>query len=55
MTVLCFQILTGGVVLQLVAGQKVWLESFRDVQTSKDLEDKHEKKIMFNGFLIFSN
>lgn len=48
------QVLSGGVVLQLAAGQRVWLESFRDQQTAEDLKDTQEKKIIFNGFQLFS-
>ncbi|CAN9512617.1 unnamed protein product [Ophioblennius macclurei] len=49
------QVLSGGAVLQLAAGQRVWLESFRAEQTDNDLRDNQEKKIVFNGFLLFSN
>uniref|UniRef100_M4A041 Complement C1q subcomponent subunit A n=1 Tax=Xiphophorus maculatus TaxID=8083 RepID=M4A041_XIPMA len=55
------QVLSGGVVLQLTAGQKVWLESYRDqqqnpqIQKDSDARDLREKLIIFNGFLIFSN
>ncbi|KAM7401619.1 hypothetical protein PAMP_016921 [Pampus punctatissimus] len=49
------QVLSGGAVLQLASRQKVWLESFRDVQTSSDQQDLREKEIIFNGFLLFSN
>ncbi|KAG7226655.1 hypothetical protein INR49_001825 [Caranx melampygus] len=48
-------VLSGGVVLQLSRGQKVWLESFRDQQTENDLRDPREKLIIFNGFLLFAN
>ncbi|XP_067359976.1 complement C1q subcomponent subunit A [Channa argus] len=47
------QVLSGGVVLKLVAGQKVWLQSFRDQQT--DVGDISEKQIIFNGFLLFQD
>lgn len=50
-----FQVLSGGVVLQLTAGQKVWLESFRDQQTNADSRDIQDKQIIFNGFLISSD
>ncbi|XP_041816874.1 complement C1q subcomponent subunit C-like [Chelmon rostratus] len=49
------QVLSGGVVLQLTAGQKVWLESFRDQQKEADARDTQEKQIIFSGFLLFSN
>ncbi|XP_032406441.1 complement C1q subcomponent subunit C-like [Xiphophorus hellerii] len=55
------QVLSGGVVLQLTAGQKVWLESYRDqqqnpqIQKDSDTKDVREKLIIFNGFLIFSS
>ncbi|XP_018518856.1 complement C1q subcomponent subunit C [Lates calcarifer] len=49
------QVLSGGVVLQLAKDQKVWLESFMDQQTSTERNDIREKKIIFNGFLLFAN
>lgn len=49
------QVLSGGAVLQLRAGQKVWLESFRDKQKPSELTDAQEKQIIFSGFLLFSN
>ncbi|XP_008406589.1 complement C1q subcomponent subunit A-like [Poecilia reticulata] len=55
------QVLSGGVVLELTAGQKVWLESYKDQQQSlqiakdADARDVRDKLIVFNGFLIFSN
>lgn len=48
------QVLSGGVVLQLRAGQKVWLESFRDQQRENEARDTQEKQIIFSGFLLFS-
>uniref|UniRef100_A0A8D3E657 C1q domain-containing protein n=1 Tax=Scophthalmus maximus TaxID=52904 RepID=A0A8D3E657_SCOMX len=45
------QVLSGGAVLQLAVGQRVWLESFRDEQPDSDLRDMQEKMIIFNGFL----
>lgn len=50
-----FQVLSGGVVLQLRAGQRVWLESFKDQQLDSDPRDTREKQIIFNGFLLFSD
>lgn len=47
------QVLSGGVVLQLRAGQRVWLESFRDQQKDSETRDLQDKKIIFSGFLIF--
>ncbi|KAF7651353.1 hypothetical protein LDENG_00112160 [Lucifuga dentata] len=47
------QVLSGGVVLQLEAGEKVWLESIRDQQTDADGRDNNDKQIIFNGFLLF--
>ncbi|KAI4796487.1 hypothetical protein KUCAC02_026943 [Chaenocephalus aceratus] len=47
------QVLSGGVVLQLAAGQKVWLESFRDQQRPNEQRDSQAKQIIFSGFLLF--
>ncbi|XP_022597936.1 complement C1q subcomponent subunit C-like [Seriola dumerili] len=47
------QVLSGGVVLQLSAGQRVWLESFKDQQQDTDQRDTRDKLIIFNGFLLF--
>ncbi|KAM9361938.1 complement C1q subcomponent subunit A [Symphorus nematophorus] len=47
------QVLSGGVVLQLTRGQKIWLESFRDQQRDAELRDTQDKQIIFNGFLLF--
>lgn len=47
------QVLSGGVVLELTAGQKVWLESFREPQAANLAGDQNEKQIIFNGFLLF--
>ncbi|KAJ0002542.1 hypothetical protein NQD34_007691 [Periophthalmus magnuspinnatus] len=47
------QVLSGGVVLQLEAGQQVWLESFREIQQSSDFNDRRDKQVIFNGFLLF--
>lgn len=49
-----FQVLSGGVVLQLTAGDKVWLESHRDLQGANVNADTQSKQIIFNGFLIFT-
>ncbi|XP_031160809.1 complement C1q subcomponent subunit A isoform X1 [Sander lucioperca] len=49
------EVLSGGVVLQLRARQKVWLESFRDQQRPSEMGDINEKRIIFNGFLLFAN
>uniref|UniRef100_A0A3B4V717 Complement C1q A chain n=1 Tax=Seriola dumerili TaxID=41447 RepID=A0A3B4V717_SERDU len=46
-------VLSGGVVLQLSAGQRVWLESFKDQQQDTDQRDTRDKLIIFNGFLLF--
>ncbi|XP_058488628.1 complement C1q subcomponent subunit C-like isoform X2 [Solea solea] len=46
-------VLSGGAVLQLTLGQRVWLESFRDQQTESDMRDTQDKQIIFNGFLLF--
>ncbi|XP_020556747.1 complement C1q subcomponent subunit A [Oryzias latipes] len=48
------QVLSGGVVLQLTAGDKVWLESHRDLQGANVNADTQSKQIIFNGFLIFT-
>ncbi|XP_078103760.1 complement C1q subcomponent subunit A [Sander vitreus] len=49
------EVLSGGVVLQLTARQKVWLESFRDQQSPSEVRDNNEKQIIFSGFLLFAN
>lgn len=49
------QVLSGGVVLELRVGQRVWLESFKEQQTDHDARDSREKEIIFNGFLLFAN
>ncbi|XP_017294414.3 complement C1q subcomponent subunit A [Kryptolebias marmoratus] len=49
------QMLSGGAVLQLAAGERVWLESFNDKQTAADKQDRREKQIIFNGLLLFSD
>ncbi|KAM8756229.1 complement C1q subcomponent subunit A [Acanthopagrus schlegelii] len=49
------QVLSGGAVIQLRAGQKVWLESFRDQQRDTDVRDPNDKQIIFSGFLLFSD
>ncbi|XP_034442346.1 complement C1q subcomponent subunit C-like [Hippoglossus hippoglossus] len=48
------QVLSGGAVIQLAVGQRVWLESFKDQQTDSEFRDTQEKKIIFSGFLLFS-
>ncbi|XP_024125901.1 complement C1q subcomponent subunit A isoform X2 [Oryzias melastigma] len=48
------QVLSGGVVLQLTAGDKVWLESFQDQQEANVIDNSQSKQIIFNGFLIFT-
>ncbi|XP_076600640.1 complement C1q subcomponent subunit A-like [Chaetodon auriga] len=48
------QVLSGGVVLQLTAGQRIWLESFKDQQKDAEARDTNEKQIIFSGFLLFS-
>lgn len=50
---LVLQVLSGGVVLQLAAGHKVWLESFKDQQKDAETSDPQSKTIIFSGFLIF--
>lgn len=50
-----FQVLSGGVVLQLTAGQKVWLESFKDKQKDTEARDTNDKQIIFSGFLLFAD
>uniref|UniRef100_A0A8C6SDX2 C1q domain-containing protein n=1 Tax=Neogobius melanostomus TaxID=47308 RepID=A0A8C6SDX2_9GOBI len=47
------QVMTGGVVLELQVGQKVWLKSIRDLQLATDVQDRKPKQIIFNGFLLF--
>uniref|UniRef100_A0A3Q4BFN5 C1q domain-containing protein n=1 Tax=Mola mola TaxID=94237 RepID=A0A3Q4BFN5_MOLML len=49
------QVLSGGVVLQLAAGKRVWLESFKESQTEQEGRDTQEKMITFSGFLLFSD
>ncbi|KAM9365237.1 complement C1q subcomponent subunit A-like isoform 1-T3 [Pholidichthys leucotaenia] len=46
------QVLSGGVVLELKVGDKVWLESFRDQLTDTDVRDRRNKQIIFNGFFL---
>ncbi|CAL8381447.1 unnamed protein product [Boreogadus saida] len=48
------QVLSGGGVLQLTRGKKVWMEGFMDHQPATVTTDTQEKKIIFNGFLVFS-
>lgn len=47
------QVFPGGVVLELAANQKVWLESFKEQQTDNEVRDTRTKLITFNGFLLF--
>ncbi|XP_056130815.1 complement C1q subcomponent subunit A-like [Lampris incognitus] len=49
------QVLSGGAVLQLRGGQKVWLEAFKDRQPDSVKNDKNDKQISFNGFLLFES
>ncbi|XP_010753015.3 complement C1q subcomponent subunit A [Larimichthys crocea] len=49
------QVLSGGAVLELTAGQRVWLESFRDQQRPEETRDTNQKQIIFSGFLLFPN
>ncbi|XP_037346369.2 complement C1q subcomponent subunit C-like [Pungitius pungitius] len=49
------QVLSGGVVLKLRLGEKVWLESFRDQQRDVETRDTQDKSIIFSGFLLFSD
>ncbi|KAM9759157.1 uncharacterized protein ACNS7B_005912 [Menidia menidia] len=49
------QVLSGGAVLQLARGEKVWLESVNAGQVGQDSSDTREKRVIFNGFLLFSN
>ena len=39
--------------MQLDRGQKVWMEAFSDKQPAKVTTNTLEKKIIFNGFLVF--
>ncbi|CAG5977699.1 unnamed protein product, partial [Menidia menidia] len=39
----------------LAAGEKVWLESVNAGQVGQDSSDTREKRVIFNGFLLFSN
>lgn len=48
------QVLSGGGVLQLSRGQKVWLEGFKDRQPPSVDSDTQDKYIIFNGFLLFA-
>lgn len=48
-----FQVLSGGVVLELTVGQKVWLESFKESQRDTEKNDVQQKQIIFNGFLLY--
>ncbi|XP_067113491.1 complement C1q subcomponent subunit B-like [Osmerus mordax] len=47
------QVLTGGVVLTLKLNQKVWLEMYKDKQSDSIHKDTTDKKIVFNGFMLF--
>ncbi|XP_074540053.1 uncharacterized protein LOC141799136 isoform X2 [Halichoeres trimaculatus] len=49
------QVFSGGVVLELTANQKVWLESFKEQQTAAEARDSRPKHITFTGFLLFRN
>ncbi|XP_059183931.1 complement C1q subcomponent subunit C-like [Centropristis striata] len=49
------QVMTGGVVLQLAVGQKVWLESYKDAKQTINSRDTSEKQIGFSGFLLFAD
>ncbi|XP_029357165.1 complement C1q subcomponent subunit A [Echeneis naucrates] len=49
------QVMSGGVVLQLTAGERVWLTSFKDAQPDSVTKDVRDKFIIFNGFLLFSS
>lgn len=48
-----FQVLSGGVVLELAVGEKVWLESFKEAQRDTEINNVQQKQIIFNGFLLF--
>lgn len=48
-----FQVLSGGVVLELTVGQQVWLESFKENQRDAVRNDVQAKQIIFNGFLLY--
>lgn len=50
-----FQVLSGGVVLELTSGQQVWLESIKENQRDNERNDVQQKQIIFNGFLLFEN
>ncbi|KAJ8266307.1 hypothetical protein GJAV_G00128910 [Gymnothorax javanicus] len=48
------QVLSGGGVLKLSRGQKVWVEPFKDGSSPANLMSlTHSRSIVFNGFLIF--
>ncbi|KAJ7997507.1 hypothetical protein DPEC_G00229740 [Dallia pectoralis] len=47
------QVLSGGAVLELAKGHRVWLEPFKDKQPDSVKTDMKEKKIVFNGFMLF--
>lgn len=49
------QLISGGAVLQLVQGQKVWVEPFRDDKNNlaNHMTITKQSTIVFNGFLIF--
>ncbi|XP_051270039.1 complement C1q subcomponent subunit C [Dicentrarchus labrax] len=49
------QVLSGGVVLELTARQRVWLESFEDEQAASEQRDTRAKQIIFSGFLLFTH
>ncbi|KAJ8342736.1 hypothetical protein SKAU_G00326640 [Synaphobranchus kaupii] len=50
-----FQVLSGGGVLQLTKGQKVWVEPFMENQKlqANHMTNTKSRSIVFNGFLVF--
>lgn len=48
------QVLTGGAVLTLEKGQKVWLEMYKDKQPDSVPGDTTDKELVFNGLMLFS-
>ncbi|KAG9341471.1 hypothetical protein JZ751_019281 [Albula glossodonta] len=48
------QVNSGGVVLRLAQGQRVWVEPFKDASNlANHMTDSPGRSIVFNGFLIF--
>ncbi|XP_036381488.1 complement C1q subcomponent subunit A [Megalops cyprinoides] len=50
------QLISGGAVLQLTQGQKVWVEPFKEEgNLANYMSNSQSRSVVFNGFLIFPN